>query len=128
MPSDHPRSIAVDLDGVILTYDHWRGVHHFGDPMPGVVDALNALMAKGYNVIINTVRTNTEANRLPLGELVSILENGLKDKGIPYTSIWSKPGKPLASYYIDDKAIKFSSWDKALQDVAEKDAASHGNL
>ncbi len=33
--SEHTKSVAIDLDGVLATYDGWKGADHIGKPIDG---------------------------------------------------------------------------------------------
>lgn len=113
------KTIAIDLDGVILDYvDPWKGVAHFGDPIPGAAEAIGRLKELGYKIAIYTTRNNTMAchnkgyNAL---ELTALVQARLEDGKIPYDFI--SLFKPLARYYIDDRAIRFTSWAQAVRQV-----------
>lgn len=48
--------IAVDLDGTLAHYDHWRGVDHVGEPIAPMVERVKAWIAEGVEVKIFTAR------------------------------------------------------------------------
>jgi hypothetical protein len=48
--------IAVDLDGTLAEYDHWRGEDHIGLPVPAMVTRVKAWLAEGREVRIFTAR------------------------------------------------------------------------
>lgn len=50
------RVIAVDLDGTLATYDHFRGAEFIGDPIPEMVDKVKQELAAGSEVWIFTAR------------------------------------------------------------------------
>lgn len=112
--NDHPFTVAVDFDGVISQYDGYRGRGVFGDPMPGVKQALDMFKRLGCLVIIFTTRDENE----------SITEY-LKSHEIWFDFINKNPyqyagtsGKVMADVYIDDRAIRFIDWySTALQVV-----------
>lgn len=60
--------IAVDLDGTLATYDHWRGIDHIGAPIPLMVSRVRAWLAEGREVRIFTARA-CPANISQWGEL-----------------------------------------------------------
>lgn len=117
---DHDgNTVAIDLDGVILTYvDPWNGVFHFGDPMPGVVEGIRKLMDMGFKIVVYTTRNNSMAQhnsgRNAL-ELTALVQNELEKGGIPYDFI--ALFKPLARYYLDDRAVHFASWPQAVDSI-----------
>ena len=60
MGSSHARTICVDFDGVIADYSKgWQGADVFGDPLPGVADALLELRKRGWLIILFTTRRHT---------------------------------------------------------------------
>lgn len=50
--------IAVDLDGTLAEYDHWRGVEHIGDPIRPMVTRVKSWLDKGLRVKIFTARAS----------------------------------------------------------------------
>lgn len=98
--------VAVDVDGVLADYSKgWQGVDHIGDPIPGAVEFTRAL-SQVFDVLIYTTRCCEEINK---PERAHLLENRVRrwlDKhGFEYSAIWASQGKPIASFYVDDKAI-----------------------
>lgn len=106
---DMPRgkTIAVDVDGCLAQYDHWRGYKHIGEPIKETVDFLKAFKEKDSknNIIIHTSRITDKVTNEIIPEAISILEDWLKKNNIPYDSIWTHRGKPVASMYLDDRAV-----------------------
>ena len=112
-------TIAIDLDGVILEYvEPWTGIRHFGDPIPGAAESIQKLKDLGYTIAIYTTRNNAMANHnagYDALELTSMVKSELDKGGIPYDFI--SLFKPLARYYIDDRAIRFVDWNQALWEM-----------
>lgn len=109
------KTICVDFDGVIADYSQgFQGQDTFGDPLAGAVEALNQLKENGWKVIIFTTRKATPA-----------FKQYLKDHGITYDEInenseqpkGANPGKPIADCYLDDRALRFTSWEQALEEL-----------
>lgn len=111
------KTVAIDLDGVILEYvDPWTGIHHFGDPIPGAIESLEKIHSLGYKIAIYTTRNNSMAmhnNSTNALELTALVQNQLEKHGIPYDFI--SMFKPLARYYIDDRAIRFTTWEQTMR-------------
>jgi hypothetical protein len=99
------KTVCVDLDGVLARYDKWRGIDHFGEPIPGAVEFTKAL-AEIADVVIFTTRCNPEINR---PEAVHLLVNRVRkfldEHGFVYHDIYSGSGKPMAVAYVDDRAV-----------------------
>ena len=88
----------------MLEYDGWKGPAHFGQPIPGVVDALFELKKAGWAVVIWTTRRTDYA-----------LRTHLEKHNIPFDYInkhpWQPPGsshKITADVYLDDRAVRFN--------------------
>lgn len=52
----HNSWTAVDLDGTLAFYDHWRGKDHIGAPIPRMVERVKGWLADGRDVRIFTAR------------------------------------------------------------------------
>lgn len=101
--------VCVDLDGVLAEYDSWRGIYHIGQPIPGAVEFTRVLKERCM-LIIHTTRMDldlqrTECPAITIDELRSIVKEYLDEHGFHYDEIWTGTGKPIASAYIDDRAI-----------------------
>lgn len=122
-------TIAVDLDGVLFKI-YWgdeRGmvfdVEKFGEVIPGAREGMKALKKAGFYLLVHTCRTNPELNRTAncsIVELQRAVELKLKEVGIPFDEVFIGIGKPLASAYIDDRAVEFVSWDVTLSKLGVK--------
>ena len=99
-------TVAVDLDGVLSQYSGWKGINHIDAPVDGAVDFTKKL-SRFARIVIWTVRTNgavqNEGNSQV--ELLEIVKRWLDKHEFKYDDIYSGPGKPIASAYIDDRAV-----------------------
>ena len=98
--------VCVDLDGVLASWkDGWKGVDHFGDPIPGAVEFTKKL-AETYDVVIYTCRCSEGINGR---EKACLLSNRVREwldtHGFTYHDIYVGQGKPVAAAYIDDRAV-----------------------
>jgi len=104
------RTIAVDLDGTILDFSlkAYKGITTFGKVDRDMVKALRRVRAQGWRIIIHSCRVTplvytregyTEA------DAIALLTEFLKKNDIPFDMIWTGPGKPLARFYVDDRAV-----------------------
>jgi hypothetical protein len=87
--------VCVDLDGVLNTFDEWRGPEFFHPPREGAREFLESLHGSGYRVVVLTVRWHEWArawlDKNGLGEFV----DEVTDR------------KPPAMAYVDDRAVCF---------------------
>lgn len=103
--ADTLKTLAIDFDGVIHRYSRgWSDGSIYDPPMAGAVEAIEELKSE-YNLVIFTSRQN-------LAEVEEWLEK--------YFEGW-KPEitnrKPMAHAYIDDRAIRFSTWPITLKAI-----------
>jgi hypothetical protein len=107
--ADRKKSVAVDLDATLITYDRWVGQDHFGSPRPGAAEFMASLREK-YHVVVHTTRTSTGPEVGRAGdcteELRDLVATWLDAHGIVYDEVWCRPGKPIAVAYVDDRAVK----------------------
>ena len=61
---------GFDLDGTLAFYDHWRGDHHIGKPIPAMVQRLKKHLQRGDVCKIFTARAS---NRNP--ETISLIQD-----------------------------------------------------
>jgi capsule biosynthesis phosphatase len=115
--------IAIDLDGTLCPI---KGAHErYEDlpPLPGAVERVRQLRAAGHYVIIVTAR-NMKTCEANVGRVLKnvgfITLDWLARHGIEYDEIHF--GKPNAEVYIDDRALRFSSWDGITDDVLARTA------
>lgn len=124
------RSVGIDFDGVVHTYSGWRDGSIYGEPMPGAFPAIRYLQAEGYGVFIFTSRTPADdvacwiAERSAPDTIICLPDDGTAG---PF---WDDPVRVLvtnrklgAIAYIDDRAIRFSSWPQALAEFDRHEAA-----
>jgi hypothetical protein len=98
------KTIALDVDGTLAFYNGWKGLDHFGDPIPGAVEFTKQL-AKYYDIVIFTCRCTPDLHRLSANLLENKVKAWLDEHGFVYHHIYSSPGKPYADVYIDDRAV-----------------------
>lgn len=113
-------TIACDLDGVVHQYSRgWYDGTIYDPPMPGAIDGLRQLM-KHEAIFIHTTRDTHQtvawlhAQGLP----------AVADSPVSARVFWDNRDtllvtnrKLAARAYLDDRAIRFVSWDQALRDL-----------
>ncbi|MBE0597997.1 MAG: hypothetical protein IH614_12075 [Desulfuromonadales bacterium] len=98
--------VCVDLDGVLNTYDGWRGPEFFHGVRPGAADFLRQLNAAGFAVVIFTVRYNPW------------VETWLAEHGLAPLVSAVTDRKPPAHVYLDDRAVCFTGdFHQALGEI-----------
>ena len=94
------KTVVFDFDGVIHSYiSGWKGAEIIPDPpVPGIRDSIECIRNAGYEVVVVSTRTSTEAGK-------HAVEACLNENGITVDRVVSE--KPPAIVYIDDRAICF---------------------
>ena len=116
--------ITIDFDGTLVDWDY----PSCGKPKDGAREALTLLRFLGYYVLIWSCRTCNWFPEVfpPPGltreKLISDMRQSLEVAQIPYDEIDDGTrGKPLADFYIDDKAIRFQdNWPQIAQLIAQQ--------
>lgn len=104
---------CFDLDGTICEIKK-EGQHYLDvNPLPGAVETLQRLKSEGHYIIIMTARNMlTYGNNV--GKIIAnqslIVIEWLNKHCIPYDELHF--GKPLADFYIDDKAVRLTNWEE----------------
>lgn len=104
------KCIAVDFDGTLVLKDAYPNI---GKPNWPVVEKIKQLQADGHDIFLWTCRVGNS-----LQEAVDFCRDVL---GITFTDIqintnrlattWdSKPCKPVADYYVDDRALSLTEF------------------
>lgn len=99
------RRVLVDFDGVLRAKDKQ------GLPIEGARASIRALRKLGFEIVVFTTRAAPSEAGNVHGS-IKVVENWLAENDIDYDSITGE--KLQADYYIDDKAIAFTSWPDAL--------------
>ena len=103
MPRQRPR-VCVDLDGVLASYDKWRGLDHIGDPVEGALEFAKALDKKADIVIFTSrcspERIEEEGSTLSSGQYRIRIVEWLEKHGIPVRRCLCRPGQaPRRRFY-----------------------------
>jgi len=101
-------TIFVDLDGTICTEER-TFERPLAKPIPGARENLQKLVDQGHTIVVYSARSWSE---------LRVTEQWLKDHEIPFHSIHL--GKPIADYWIDDRAIPFKNWEQVMADLPKK--------
>lgn len=90
--------VAIDWDNTLMSGKEW---------LPGAKEALKRLREEGHKVIIHSANDP------------KWIEDNLRNAGIAVDGIWTKPGKPNCDLFIDDKGLRFTSWDNDLYEALD---------
>ncbi len=116
--------LIIDLDGTICYLKQKNQSYTDVLPKEGASEFISGLRKQGHYVIIQTAR-NMATCQANLGKVVKnvgkITLEWLDKYNIEYDEIYF--GKPNGDIYIDDRALRFESWDslseKKLQELAK---------
>lgn len=90
--------MAIDFDGVIHNHKHPVEGRRMGGPMEGCKEMLDLWKSAGYKLIVFSV----------WGGNSKTIEDWMTYYQIPFDEVTNI--KPQADYYIDDKAVRFTTW------------------
>ncbi len=104
--------VCVDVDGVLASREYSKGAAEIGEPIDGAVDFTRELHETA-DIIILTARisggdakSKSKKKSAEVGEQAKVqVKDWLDQHGFAYTSIWTESGKPIASVYVDDRAV-----------------------
>ncbi|MFO0838873.1 MAG: hypothetical protein U1D55_10125 [Phycisphaerae bacterium] len=100
-----PMTVMIDLDGVVCSEER-TFERALAKPLEGAREALQALKAAGHTIVIYTARGWQEYR---------MTKQWLDDHGMVYDGIHM--GKPIAHVWIDDRALRFTNWQDARQQL-----------
>lgn len=109
--------ICLDLDGVIAELKRPGQTYADVPPVAGAPEKIRALKAAGHTIIIQTARhmKTCQGNAgLAAARIGRQTLDWLERHQIPYDEIYF--GKPWAQIYIDDNALRFTSWQEIADD------------
>ena len=108
-----PRTIAIDLDGVLAQYSGWH--YNIQDPYPGAKEFVEQLKEMGWLVILHStrgrehMRTWADSHKIPYDAINESI--GLETDG----------EKPVAHVYLDDRGMRFNGdYSKTIQMLKER--------
>jgi len=114
----HTPTIAVDFDKVLFTHESWQGHQQVGDPIPGAREALAELQQMGFKIMIWTTRNQRDIIAAAC-ELHKIPFDYINHNPNQPSEI--NPSKPVADYYIDDRAVRFTYWKDTLSEIKSRE-------
>jgi len=112
--------IVIDIDGTICKEKSKTQSYSDLEPRFEVINKILEFRNMDYYIILFTSRNmNTYNNNLGLinANTADTLFEWLKKYEIPYDEIYF--GKPWADVYIDDNAVRFTTWNE-IKDTGEE--------
>ena len=109
--------ICIDLDGVICKLKKEDQSYSELEPIEGAIEKINHLKNHGHYIIIHTARrmkTHKSNKGKILKDIGKITLDWLDKYGVDFDEIYF--GKPWANVYLDDNALRFSSWKEINND------------
>lgn len=113
-------AVGVDFDGVIHRYGRgWQDGSIYDLPVEGALDGLRALMLE-YPVFILTSRSPSQvAEWLREHGFLAVTDGSWNGAFWDITGMLLVTSRKLpAAAYLDDRAVRFTSWAQALADLA----------
>ena len=110
-------TICIDFDGVI--HESNKGFHDgrcYGSPINKTYEALKELSVN-YSLVIYTCKANPNRPLIDGKTGTELVWEWLEKHNMSNYIDDVVFGKPHALAYIDDKAIRFDSWETALEDI-----------
>lgn len=108
-------TLCIDFDGVI--HDHNLGFHDgtiYGEPIKGSLEALKELSLK-YKIIIFTCKARPDRPLVNGKTGAELVWEWLDKHNVQQFVSKVTATKPIASAYIDDKAIRFENWEQCVK-------------
>ena len=101
-------TVAIDFDGVLHSFEGGFVAPNIiqGTLKEGAKEFVDNLVQDGFRIVIHSCRANTFTGAVAIGEW-------LQHHSIHYDNIIEKP---LAHYYIDDRAVEFGNSFGALRE------------
>lgn len=107
-------NVCIDFDGVIHNdYNGFGDGTIYGNIIDGAKEAIEQL-AKNYNIVIFTAKAKSDRPLVNGKTGVQLIWEWLREKGLAEHISEVTAEKPRGIVYIDDKAIRFTNWNDAL--------------
>lgn len=98
------RIISIDFDGVLSSYDGWKGSTHLGQPIKGAKAFVERLLKAGFKPVIWTTRNKNK------------IKKWLKENGFPNLEVTNS--KYPSVVYIDDRCVQFNgNFNELVKDL-----------
>jgi predicted phosphatase len=114
---DETYQIAIDFDGVI--HKNSKGFYDgtiYDTPIDGAYEALESI-SKEFEIIVYTAKARKDRMLINGKTGTELVWEWLEKYDMKKFVSDVTAEKPRAVCYIDDKAIKFTNWNSALEEV-----------
>ena len=115
--------IVIDLDGTICRIKSPEQSYAEVAPIPGAKERLREMRKKGHYIVIQSARNMATCDS-NVGKVMKnigkVTLEWLEKNGMEYDEIYF--GKPNAELYIDDRAIRFTTWEELDEDTLKQKA------
>jgi len=111
--------IGIDFDGVI--HKNSRGYYDgtiYDEPLEGTYEGLKKLSEK-YTLILFSTKAKPDRGLINGRNTIDLIWEWLKKHDMDQFISKITSEKPRAVVYLDDKALRFTSWDKCLNDLED---------
>lgn len=112
--TENKKQLAIDFDGVI--HKNSKGFYDgtiYDEPIEGSIESIKSL-AKQYDIIIFTAKAKRDRPLVNGKTGAELVYDWLDKYGLSSSIKQVTSEKPRAVAYIDDKAIKFTSWKETI--------------
>ena len=113
---ENNNQIAIDFDGVV--HGNSKGFHDgtvYDPPIDGAVDAIKWFKSEGYDIVLFTAKVKPDRPLVNGKTGEELIWSWLSDYGIETYIKEITCEKPRALVYIDDRGIRFESWESTLE-------------
>jgi|TARA_R110002020_G_scaffold21575_7_gene73299 histidinol phosphatase-like enzyme len=110
--------IALDFDGVI--HDHYKGYGDgtiYGDPIEGSLESIKELYELGYTLKIYSCKSCSDRPLVNNKTGSELIRGWLEKHKVSEYVKEICTEKPNALAYIDDKGVRFTTWNQAIKDL-----------
>jgi len=111
--------IGIDFDGVI--HKNSKGYYDgtiYDDPIEGTEEGLRKLSEK-YTLVLYTTKAKPDRGLINGRQTTELLWEWLDKHNLSKYISKVTSEKPRAVVYIDDKALRFTEWDKCINDLED---------
>jgi ribonucleotide monophosphatase NagD (HAD superfamily) len=112
---ENEHQIAIDFDGVI--HRNSKGFHDgtvYDTPVDGSIDAIKWFYQNGYDIVIFTAKVKPDRPLVNGKTGQELVWEWLTKYGIDTYIKEITCEKPRALVYIDDKGMRFETWENTL--------------